>query len=299
MAKQHVDVLHSLGMPQDQIDALENMKPEELEQFKPDSYIQSVRDAQKTTLLNDNEFLGSIPDEKIPEATKKKIESGQYARFQNEILETAKKNLGLEETDLADMTEDERKSIKKMVTKIAEKHLGKKGNVQGLQDMQKQVQELTVKLEKKDTDWQEKLDGELNKVNGSSQNKLVKVLTKAELSSIEDVTLNVPASYVIEPVLAKLTEKYAVVIGDNEELLLKQKANPQLDVMENGKILTFSQAVKNVVVAEKLGTAKSEKVKEEEERKKRTILIKGERVEDQILLPSYIEDKIKNNIIPE
>jgi transcription termination factor NusB len=297
MPEQHVKLLTGLGLNTEQIDQLEKMTPEQLKEWKPDDLNTAVVTSVKNRLLNDNEFLNSIPEDKVPETTRKKIESGQYARFQNEIIEAAKKQLGLEDKDLADLTDDEKKSIKKTVTRISEKYLAKKGNVQGMQDMQKNVQELTTKLEAKDTEWQDKLTKQIEETNGKATAKMVKALTKVELASLDKIKLAVGAGFITEPVLAKLTEKYKIVLDANDNLDLKQKENDKLDVLVNGKKLSFSQALRDVVLQEKLGT----EIKAEDDKgggSRKTVIInnEGNQGGDSVELPSYIKDKIEQNI---
>jgi hypothetical protein len=295
MPEQHVKLMQGIGLSQEQIDAVEKLPADQLKDWKADDLVTAAKGNFKNQFLNDPEFLNSIPEDKVPEATKKKIESGQYARFQNEILETAKKNLGLEDKDLADMTDEEKKSIKKMVTKVAEKYLGKKGTTQGLQEMQQTVQKLTADLEKKDSDWEGKLNGELEKVNGAASSRMIKALTKVELSSLDKIKLNVPPAYITDPLLAKLQSKYTIVLSDNDELDIKQKDNKNLDVLENNKKVTFSQALRKLVLEDKVGAEITDDEGEEGKKKKVIINKDGGGGNEPIELPGYIAQRVDNN----
>lgn len=302
MAEQHVKLFQGLGIPQDVIDQVEGVDAEAAKTWTPPAELNTaVRAALKGTLkddfLNDADFLNSIPEDKVPEGVKKKIESGQYGRFMAEIMEVAKKQLGLEDTDLADMTEEEKKSLKKSVAKIAEKHLAKKGSVEGARDLQKQVSKLTEDLEAKDTQWQEKLDAKLKEVNGTANTKLIKALTRAELVALDGVQIAVNPAYITDPVLAKLTAQYTVTLDEGDNLVLKSKADPNLDPMEGGKKVTFRDALKAIVLAEKLGTAKDGGDGGEGGggSRKKTIMVGGEGTPGSFELPANIADKVKAN----
>lgn len=293
MAEQHIKFLQGLGVPQDQIEILEKVEADKAKDYDATELVNLVKGNYKTSFLNDADFLNGIPEEKIPEETRKKFEKGQYARFQNEILSAAKTKLGLEDTDLADLTEEEKKSIQKMVVKIAEKHLGKKGSVQGAKDLQEQVSKLTGDLEKKDVDWQAKLDNELQAKEGKAGARIIKAETKSLLSSLDGVELTVPASYITDQLLAKITAKYLVVLDANDEPQLKQKENPALDVMEGGKKVSFADMLKKQVIEDKVGKAKE--VEKPGERKRVTVGAGEGGEESGVELASYITDKIAAN----
>lgn len=292
MAEQHVKIFEGLGLSKEVIDQVEGMTPEQLKDWDPASVTSQARDAVKNILMNDAEFLNAIPEDKIPEATRKKFEAGQYTRFQKEILDAATKKLGLEDKDMADWTENDKKSIQTMVVKISEKVLAKKGNVEGLQQMQRDVQTLTEKLEKTNEDWEAKMTEAVTKTNGAAQTKMVKLLTRVELSNLEGVDLNVSPSFIQDQLLARLTDKYSVVLNSNDELELKQKDNVALDVMEGGKKVTFQEALKKLVLENKLGTEKKE---EEDPGKRKKVIVGGGEGGDSIEIPSYINEKIEKN----
>lgn len=299
MPEQHVKLFAGLGIPQEVIDQIEGVTPEQAKDWNADSVSAPVRAALKKTLqpdfLNDAEFLKSIPEDKVPEEVRKKVEAGQYGRFMQEVGQVAKK-LGLEDTDFSDMSEEEKKSLKTYVGKIAEKYLSKKGSVEGAKELQRQVSKLTDDLEAKDKTWQEKLDADLQKVNGSANAKVIKALTRAEMQGLKDeLEIGVPVAYITEPVLAKLNAKYSVVLTDGDELQLKQKADSNLDVMENGKPLTFAQALKNIVVEEKIGKVKDSKQQPGPGDKKKVIIGGVEGEPGAFELPASIADKVKRN----
>jgi hypothetical protein len=300
MSKQFTTILTALGLPEDKITALSALKDDQLTDWKPDEFVTEIRNAQKTGLLNDADFLNSIPEDKVPDATKKKIESGQYARFQNELIEVATKQLGLEDKEL---TVEDRKSIKGLAKKMAETYLTKKGNVDGLQQMQRDLTDMTAKLEAKDTEWQTTLDNKLKENNGTANTKLLKVLTRSELADLDNIKLNVPAAYVTDPLLAKLSAKYALVLDDNDDIQLMQKANPALKATDTAnKPLVFKQELRKLVLEEKVGV----EVKADEgdgKSKKKTVTVGGgeggEEGQTTLAIPSYIQKNIDANIKAE
>lgn len=296
MSKQFTTILTGLGLPEDKVTALAALKEEELKDWKPDDYITEIQTAQKNGLLNNADFLASIPEDKIPADVKKKIESGQYARFQNELIEVATKQLGLEDKEL---TAEDRKSIKGLAKKMAETYLSKKGNVEGLQDMQRSLQEMTAKLESKDSEWQTKLDEQLKAHNGTSNTKLLKILTRSELADLDNIKLNVSAGYLTDPILAKLQAKYTLILDDNDEVQLMQKKNPALHATDSAnKNLVFKTELRKMVLEEKLGA----EVKADDgdgKNKKKTVTVGGgeggEEGKTTIAIPSYIQKSIDEN----
>lgn len=295
MPEQHIKLMQGLGVPQEQIDLVEKMEADKVKDFDTTELVNTVKGGFKTQFLNDAEFLNAIPEDKIPQATLKKVEAGQYGRFMNEMLSAAKTKLGLEDADLADLSEDDKKSLGKAFTKIATTHLNKKGGVEGAKKLQEQVSALTDQLAAKDTDWQAKLDTALQETGGKAGARIIKALTKSELATLDGVELVVPANYAISPVLAKLTAKYALVVNDNDEIELKQKDSPALDAMEGGKKITFTEALKKIVLEDKVG--KERKAEDSKEPRKKVIVGGGSETdgEEGIVMPDYISKKIAEN----
>lgn len=295
MAEQHVQLMKGLGFNDEQIQSIETMTPEQLKEFKPDELVTTVQTSLKNVLQNDPAFLAAIPKEKINPAILKEIEKGQYARFQNELVEVATKKLGLDDKDL---TDEDKKSIKGLAEKMANVYLSKKGNVEGLKEMQTKYSEAMQSLETLKEQNTQNLTKELEKVNGQHTAKLIKTLTKVELASLSDVTLSVGANFISDPVLSALSAKYAVVIDANDNLDIKQKANPELEVLDSaGKKITFAQALKSVVLDNKLGVEAKTEDPNDPTKKKKVIIGGGGGAGGGTEAPvaSYITDKINAN----
>lgn len=306
MPEQHVQLMKGLGFTEDEIKAVEGITPEQMKTWKADDaealkvfdpakLITGVRTGIKNALSNDAEFLGAIPEDKINKEILKKYESGQYARFQNEIIEVAKKKLGLNDEEV--LTAEDRKSIKAMVEKLSHAYAAKNGNVEGLKQMQKEKADALQALEEMKTSQPELLKKEIEKITGVNTMKLIKTLTKVELSGLEDVRLGVAPQFISEPALNALNAKYAVVLDEHDNLDLKQKANPALDVMDDkGKKLTFAQALKAVVLENKLGTEIKEDEKEKIQKKKKLLIEGGGGDDDEpVVVDSHIQKKIDAN----
>lgn len=302
MPEQHIAIMKGLGFTDDQINTVETMTPEQLKEFKPDDLITGVQTNMKNVLSNDPAFLSSIPEDKIDKGILKKIESGQYARFQNELIEVATKKLGLEDKDL---TADDRKSIKGLAEKMATVYLAKKGNVEGLQAMQKELAEAKQGLETLKGEHETNLTKALEETNGKNTAKLIRTLAKVELQDLPGVKLLVGAKMITEPVLAALNSKYTVVLNDDDSFDLKQKTNPALDVLDKaGKKVSFIQAMKEVVLENKLGTEIKEGEEGEEidpttgKPKKKKIIIDeggGGGGGTETVIPAHIQAKINAN----
>ena len=298
MAEQHVKTFKALGLDDATIDSIEKMEADKVKDWDPSEIQTKVKDGYKTQLMNDDEFLKAIPEERFPADLKKKIETGQATRFQNEMKEVAMKKLGLEDKDFEDLKPGQKDSvIKAMVEHIATKHLAKKGNVEGLQKMQEDLRKMTEDLEKKDSDWQAKLDTELEKVNGASSSRLVKAVTRAEIATLDDVDVTVPASYITDQLLARLQAKYTIVLDDNDEPQLRQKGNKELKVMDGSKEVTFRDALKAQIIADKLGTERKEEGGGGGTGGKKRVVVGGEHEEEvEGDVPEYIKAKMEKNI---
>lgn len=292
MAEQHVKFMESLGIPKEQIDAVEALTPEQLKEWKPDPLTDMVRTGLKSTLSNDPDFLASIPADKLNPEILKGIEKGQYARFQNELTEVATKQLGLDGEK--DLTPEDRKSIKGLVAKIAAKYLEKNNGTEGLKEMQTKLQDALAQVETLTKAGEEKLKTELEKVNGANTAKLIKTLAKVELSNLDGIELSVSPSLISETILAQISAKYAVVVDDNDNLTIMQKANPTLKVLDAaGKEVTFQQVLKKTVLENKAGV---ESKIDADPKKKKVVIGGGEGGDDQTFeMPSYIANKIKEN----
>jgi hypothetical protein len=289
MAKQHIAMMKALGIAQKDIDAIEALKDDDKD-WTPDATVDAVRAAIKKQLENDPEFLNAIPEDKIPETTRKKFETTQYSRFQNELLDAAKKKLGLEDKDLDSLTAEDRKSIKTIMVKIAGLHLSKNNNTEGVKKMQEDLQKALQDLEQKDADWQTKLETETKKVADGNTEKLVKYLTQSQLATLDKIKLNVPASYLVDGVLGKIKGKYSVVM-EGDDVVLRQKANPALKVVDSkGKELSYAEALRAQVLEDKVG---AEETQQQQQQRQRSTVDTSQNNQDNVVqTPDYIKSRM-------
>lgn len=283
MAKQHVLIFQALGIPQASIDKIEALKEEELKEWKPDEYVGEINTLTKTKLENDPTFLNAIPEDKVPDAIKKKIEKGQYARFQNELFDVAKK---LNLTD-KDISEEDKKSIKGIAEKIAVAYLANNNSTDGLKKMQTDLAEARQQLESANTTWQKKFDDGLAAEKTSWQSKLLRLVFQSTLGSLPKIKLTVPPEYLTDRLFSKMNSQYNLVLGDNEQILLKQKENAALDVIDKaGKKIGISDALREMVIADKVG----EEVVEDPTKKKTVIVQPTPGQENEVVVPTYIQE---------
>lgn len=298
MAKQHISIFKALGIPQDKIDAIEAIKDDDKD-FKPDETVELVNTTMRTKLSNDQTFLDSIDENKIPAKFKKAIESQQYARFLNELMDTYTKDFKL---DPKDLTEEDKKSIRKMAEKMTTLHFTKNNNVEGMQKMQHELSEAKQALTKKDEEYQTKLNDELSKGTEKYSQKLIRTLAQTYLGSLDKIKLNVAPDYIVDRVLQKMGTKAKVILGPNEDgLILKQKDNDKLEYLDEktGKPISFNDLARVVVLEDKIGL----EVKEGggPGLKKKVVVDTGDGggEGDAVEVPGYIEAEINKNIALE
>ena len=283
MAKQHVLIFRALGIPQATIDKIEALKEEELKDWKPDEYVGEINTLAKTKLENDPTFLNAIPEDKIPDATKKKIEKGQYARFQNELFDVAKK---LNLTD-KDISEEDKKSIKGIAEKIAVAYLANNNSTEGLKKMQADLAEARQQVEAANTTWQKKFDDGIAAEKNSSQSKLMRLVFQSSLGSLPKIKLMAPPEYLTDRLLTKMNSQFNLVLGEGEQIFLKQKENAALDVIDKtGKKIGFNDALREMVIAEKIG----EEIVEDPGKKKTVIVQPNPGDPSEVGVASYIQE---------
>lgn len=246
--EQFKQVLAAAGLPQEQIEALSVLTPEQLKEFKPDEYATALGSSYRNRFLNDSEFLSSISLEKIPESIKKTLEGNQYGRFMNETRTYAEKELGL---DLSDMTQEQGKGLKSVLAFIMQKNTAKMSNPDAVKELQSQLQKTLQELDQTKTTATERETAirleESSKYMGRFQN----YATLQELSTIEDLAIDPNA--VSEIVFKMVEAKYTPVLNpDTLEFKLMRKDNPALDAIDKaGKPITFRQAALEVMTGKK------------------------------------------------
>lgn len=302
--KQLIAILVGLGVPKAEAEKLAGLTDEQLKDWTGDTTVESIKTNIKNLLSNDQSFLDSIPEDKIPSKIKKDIEKNQYARFQNELVDVATKELGLE--DKVDLTDDDKKSIKKLTATIAKKYFSKNSNDDSAKKLNTELGEARQLLAQREEEFKTKLETETGAIAGKYNAKLIKSLVQGKLTSLDKIKLNVGAEFLADPVLSKLGSKYSVVLGDNDELDIMQKENPKLHVMDAaGKSISFDSALRSVVIDSKLGSEMKEDEGGGGAGGKKKVIIGGGNGDggggndDAIELPDYIQKSVDANRIPE
>jgi hypothetical protein len=247
MAQQHVQILQALGMPDNQIQELENLK--DVKDFKPEKYADTLTTIQRNKLLNDESFLNSIPEEKLPEL-RKAVESGQYQRFIKELEEVAA-SLGVKVDDLPEET---RRSLKKLSLETNKRYLEKHGgdNKGAVTELQTKLQEALKNYDELSKGQQAKIDELLSKERGTISQKMETLVARSKVSAIKGLT--VKPEYITQAATDKIKAIHDVVFNpDSMEFELKQKGKPQLDVLKaNGSKLSFDEELTRVLTEDGL-----------------------------------------------
>lgn len=277
-------VLERLGLEKADVDGLTTLA-DDAKDFKPEDYVTKVSTGFENKFLNDATFLGKLKLESLPADIKKTIEAGQYGRFINEFKALATKQ-GI---DLADLTDEEQKSLSKLGTKAFEKYAGKLGTPDALQKVQADLQKALSDKTALETELPTKLETAKNTVKGEMQTQINKLVAMNELSGIKG--FKVKPGLVVDGLLSSLSDKYTIV-ANGIKVSLMQKDQPTLKALgTDGKEITFAQALsQEAKEAELIGEVK------EEEIDPRTGKVKVEVAGDEIKLPSYITDKMKDNL---
>lgn len=246
MAQQHLNtVLTAAGIEQAEIDKIIAL-PAEDTTFKPDDYVGKIYTTAETKVKNDPKFWEGLDENNVNETLKKKIESQQYGRANNIVRQKVMKVFGLKDEDLADMTEEEKKSLETFVTKSAEKYTSTKTTAP---QVQKELIEARTELEKLKAEIPVN-EGKLKTaLETEYNNKNLDFIILAELSTIPD--LKAPAQYLLANIAAQLKEENAFVINGHKALP-KQKANPALDVLDGAKVLTLKDLIIKKLTADGL-----------------------------------------------
>lgn len=282
MADQHVDqVLTAAGVSAEVLAELKAL-PADAADFTIDKYIAPVRTAFETRLENDPEFLKKVNVlEKLPAEVKKSIESGQYGRFMNETKEVLKAK-GFSDDEIKDM---EKLGLKGFLNAGLDGYSKKSGAPEALTkvqtDLANALREKSDLTEKQKQLIEEAVNGEKSKADIRFERwAMTNEINALEGAKIGDKVLKfaVAPSLVSGPIHEGVKAQYAVILNpETERFELKQKANPQLDVLDAaGKKVTYQQAA--VVVAKNLNLV-TEVAAEKTPNPKKTVRVDGDGTE--------------------
>lgn len=297
MAEQHDKILAALGVNVDTLKKLNELTPEQLKEFKLDEYVAPITTTFETKFLNDNSFLKKLSADKLPPEILKTIESNQYGRFMTEMKEVAEKELGLK---IDGFTEDENKSLKKFFRKANQEYVATKaGDKTTLTDLQKQLATALQEKETVENSTQKKINDAISLEKGKYGSSIEKLVVKSYLTSLRDLGYELKANpeYIVDAVANKLKTSFSLNLNDDFSIDLKQKDNPQLDVLDGGgKKKTFNDALIETLTSDKMIT-KLEEGKDAQGKPVVTVKVEGDGKSS--VIPEYIAANINKNIEAE
>lgn len=273
-------VLQNLGLTPEQVAEIAKIDEATVKDFKPETYISQIH----TGLYNNNEFLSKIPTEKLPESVIKSAEAGQYGRFINEAKGFIEKTLGV---DLKDLSEAETKSVKGILTKSFEKYGAKMNNPEALKELQTNLQKTIAEKEGLEQTHTTKLTEEVNRVKSESNQTLTRLIVR---TTLQEIGITAKPKFATLEAIEYLNNQYSLV-PQGDTISIRQKVNPELDVLKGSKPLTLEEALTEFATKE--GILKP--ATKEEQQESGTVKMNVEKGSLSIL-PDYIRESIENNL---
>jgi hypothetical protein len=246
MAQEHLNTLvTAAGLTPEDIKTILEF-PAEAKDFKPDDYSVKIRGNVETQIKNDPKFWEGLDENNVNEGLKKKIEAQQYGRAANIVRQKALKALGMKEEDLSDLSDDDKKNIETYISKAAEKYASTKVSDKQLQaDLlatRKKLEELEADIPTREGKLKQDYETKFN-------SEKLDFIILAELATVEN--LKAPAQYLVQKLASELKDENAFVVN-GLKATPKQKANPNLDVLEGSKALTLKDLIVKKLTADGL-----------------------------------------------
>lgn len=282
--KHATGILQAIGLEEADIKTILET-PDDKTDFDSAPFLEKITTATTTKVLADPKTYEGLTPEKLPEATRKTIESGQYARFINELAEVATKELGLKEGE--DFTPEDKTKLKSFAKKVASVYAGKTAGSADLKKLQQDLLDATEGLNKKDEEWKKKYDDDIDTTKKAGESKLVKLAFTREVADLPG--LLVKPSLISDALFVAVSKAYTVAMDpDTLEFKVTQKDNPTLDAIHEGKKLDFKGALALVAKGEKLLDDK----KTTPPPPPRTVTVDG----SDTPIASYIQEKIDKGV---
>lgn len=280
-------ILTSAGIPAEEVTKIISLQGDDAENFDVNPYLQQVETNYKTRFENDPKFFSDITLEKLPPDIKKKIENSQFGRAANITRDKLLKGLGFTESDLADLSEEEKEKLELFVPKVAEKFSKTKA---GDKELQNELIEARKKLEGFEG-YEEKVK---SKYETEADQKITAAIFRAnligELSRIPG--LKISASDIAKTADEILNSKYAFEKVGDFGVELRQKSNPQMKVLKNGSSqeLSLSEALLEIA------TERNWVEKQEGKNGSGKVTIQPTNEGLKAVVPPHLQDKISNKI---
>ncbi len=284
MAQEHLNnIITAAGIAKEDFDAILAL-PADAADFKPEDYVGKIKTNMETLVKNDPKFWEGLDENNVNDTLKKKIEAQQYGRASNIVKQKTLKALGLKEEDLKNLSEEDKKQFEVYVSKAAETFAATKT---GDKEMQKQLQEARQKLEDLETDIPTREGKIKQEYEAKYNNEKLDFIILAELGTLDN--LKTPAKYLVDRLSKELKEENAFVVnGLNANP--KQKANPNLDILEGSKVLTLKDLIVKKLTAD--GMIGEPATAKQSGTTKATVEPNGS---GGLAISSHIADKIKAN----
>lgn len=252
MSKHIETILTTIGVPAEKLAEIKGIADDSAD-FKPDEIIGLIRDNVANQVRNDPKFWETLDEKNVNEEFRKKIESNQYGRASNIVRQKFLKGLGMTEADFADLPEEDRMKLETFIPKVAEKFATSKANDKQLQQELIEARKKAEEAEAKIPDLEKTISEKL--ISQHNQEKL-QFLVLAEMASLGE-ELTVPAQYLVDAMVKHLSETAAFEFA-GLSAKPKQKANPNLDIVDGSKTLTLKDLIVNKLNADKLLQKKDE-----------------------------------------
>jgi hypothetical protein len=243
MAQEHLNsLIAASGLEATDIEAILAL-PAEGEQDLA-AYTGKIHTAFETQIKNDPKFWEGLDENNVNPAFQKKIEAQQYGRAANIVRQKTLKALGLKEEDLGDMADEDKKNLETFIGKAGEKYASTKVSDKQLQadllTARKKVEDLELDIPTREGKIKQEFETKYN-------NEKLDFIILAEMAGIEN--LKVPASYLVDKISAYLKDQNAFVVN-GMTAIPKQKANPNLDVLDGSRALTLKDLIVKKLTAD-------------------------------------------------
>lgn len=214
----------------------------DIPQDKVDALMQSI----KSNLLENEDFIKSIPKEKLPKELTQDYFNQGVAKVFGQTRNTVLKELGMSDSDLAELPEEDRAKIEKIIPFVANKFKSKQPNHNAnIAELERKFLEAQNSL----TEKEQLLETQKNSTKTEIENALKQqaIDFKAFQNSVK-VKENVLGDFGIMFNVAynSIKDKYALV-ENGSDIEIRKKDNPTFKVTEtiDGKetFLTFDKAV--------------------------------------------------------
>ncbi len=243
MSKHIETLLTSAGLPAEDVQKIMSLPEAEQEKFDVKPFVDKVKSNFSAQLANDPEFFSNITVDKLPAAIKKQIEAEQFGRAANISRDKVLKGLGMTESDLEDLPEDQRKKIETLIPAVIEKWTKTKS---GSKETQEELIRTRKELERY-AGLEEKLKTQYEtEANTKVKSVIFSAALVSELSSLPG--LKIAASDIAKTASDILTSKFAFEKVGDFGIELRQKDHPELQVLKTGSSqqLTLKEALAEI-----------------------------------------------------